>query len=87
MQVLFGNEDSKNELLRAARYLKVTKYKTLYVVQNLTVREREHHKVLMEERDKKKSQGLDLIIVQGKLVPRRQRDEIYINGSKKSNLQ
>ena len=57
IKVIYENEDSKNEVLRTTRNLKDTKYNKVYIVQDLTVREREHHKMLLAERDKKRLQG------------------------------
>ena len=71
MKVVFDNEQTKNEILRTARNLNDTKYKKVYIVQDLTIKEREQRKVLIKEREEKKIQGQDWIIIQGKLVPRR----------------
>jgi hypothetical protein len=87
MKVIFESQESKNEILMTARNLKDTKYKKVFIVPILTVKEREYHKLLMEERNQKKTQGLDMIIFQGKLVSRRQKEQVYTNSQRKKNIQ
>jgi len=64
------DEQSKNELLRMARYLKTTKYRNVYIVPDMTTKEREQRRSLVKERDAKKAQGQDMVIYRGKLVTR-----------------
>ena len=71
MKVVFDDEHSKNELLRRSKDLRKTKFKNIFIVQDQTLKERDERKQLMKERDEKRKQGQDMVVFQGKLVPRK----------------
>jgi hypothetical protein len=71
LKLVLEDEKTKNEFLGRARELRKTKYKDIFVVQDMTLRERECRRQLLKARDAMKLEGKDMIIVQGKLVPKR----------------
>jgi len=73
LKVVFADEKSKNELLEKARVLRGTVHAQIFVVQDMTPKERERRKVLVEERNRRKQAGEDVIIFQDKVVLRRRR--------------
>jgi hypothetical protein len=70
LKVVLDDEHSKNELLERARYLKTTKFRNVYIVPDMTTKEREQRRMLVKERDARKAQGQDMVIYRGKLVTR-----------------
>ena len=70
LKVVLDDEQSKNELLKRARYLKTTKFRNVYIVPDMTTKEREQRRMLVKERDARKAQGQDMVIYRGKLVTR-----------------
>ena len=71
LKVVFEEEKSKNEVLEKARTLRKTKHANVFIVQDLTPKERKQRKELVTERDQRKSRGEDVIIYQDKVVVRR----------------
>jgi len=49
LKVVFTDEKTKNELLEKARVLRGTVHAHIFVVQDMTPKERERRKVLVEE--------------------------------------
>lgn len=75
LKVVLTIELSKNDILEKAKDLRKTKHKNLFIVQDLTPNERAQRKVLVAERDQRIKDGEDLIIVNGKILPRREKRE------------
>ena len=71
LKVILEDETTKNELLKRAKYLKTTCFKKVSIVADQTVKERELTRALVKEKVLRRIKGEDLIIYQGKLVPRR----------------
>jgi hypothetical protein len=71
LKVVLGTETSKNEVMNKARKLRSTQYQGIFIVQDMTQKERQLRKVLVEERDQRKANGEDVVIAQGKVVQRR----------------
>ncbi len=72
-KVVFEKEEAKNEVLEKARNLKKTKNCQIFIVQDLTPKERQKRKELVAERDYRKAQGEDVLIFKDKMVVRRKR--------------
>ena len=70
LKVIFPDKQAKNELLLKARGLRKTQFSQVYIVKDLTLKEREQNKMLLTERDTRKKQGEDVIICRDKVLPR-----------------
>jgi len=63
---------SKNELLEKARDLRKSTHRRVFIVQeDQTPKERQARKTLVDMRDQRRLAGEDVVIWQGKIVPRR----------------
>ena len=71
LKVVFCDEPTKNEVLLKARQLRSTKNAHVFIVQDLTPKERQQRKLLVEERNRRKAAGEDVVIYQDKVVTRR----------------
>lgn len=77
LKVVFTDEKSKNEVLVKARTLRTTGHAHVFIVQDQTPKEREQRKVLVEERNRRKQAGEDVLIYNDRVVVRRRRVENY----------
>jgi hypothetical protein len=75
LKVVFADEKSKNGVLEQARNLRKTQYVGVFMVQDMTPSERQQRKSLVKERDRRKENGEDVVIVQGKILLRKMRGE------------
>lgn len=73
LKVIFADEKSKNEVLQKARDLKTTQHAHIFIVRDMTPKEREQRKLLVVERERRKGLGEDVLIYQDKVVVRRRR--------------
>ena len=53
-----------------ARDMRKTQFNQVYIVKDLTLKEREQNNMFITERDMRKTQGKDVIIFRGKVLPR-----------------
>lgn len=70
LKVVFCNDETKNEVLLKARELRSTKNAHVFIVQDLTPKERQQRKLLVEERNRRRAAGEDVIIHKDKVVTR-----------------
>ena len=75
LKVVLTSELGRNDILKKARDLRKTKYKNLFIIQDLTRNERAQRKFMVAERDRRIKDGEDLVIVNGKILPRREKRE------------
>lgn len=75
LKVVFQSESAKKEVLEKAKKLRSTKNCQIFIVQDMTPKERQRRKELVAERDYRKSQGEDVIIYMDKVVVRRKRTD------------
>jgi len=80
VKLIVASEDQKDKILRSAKNLRGEKdkgYDRVFIHQDLTPTQREHRQKLVQEMKERRSKGeQNLMIVKGKIVVRRTRDDV-----------
>lgn len=82
VKVVFKDNDTKMRILRKSKNLKKSEsFKSVGISTDKTMKERAHDKKLVEERNKRREDGQDVVIFRGEVITREELEE-KLNGNK-----